>query len=314
MPQLPAPSTVTTEDESLDDAVIGTLFVHQADRLGRDLPRGRVLRWYAPLAAMTIAPLRSPTYALACALALACGDAETKPLTTPDPAPKHEPTGPTDPLTELGLEALRPRPHLSWPTLIPHITSTFGWRINPMTGAGNKLHRGLDLRGKTGDPVLSIGGGRIQFAGHDRFLGTCAIVDHGGGLTSWYGHMSDLLVYEGMSVERGAAIGLVGSTGRSQAAHLHLSVKIGDTSIDPLMVLGAPAYAYPALLSPVIEEPAPVDAASDPNAVLPEPNTPSADDPSSAPASPSSTPSVGMDPATAPRTNAPSAASVAPTI
>ena len=283
-------------------------------------------RWYAPLAAMTIALLRSPrrieTCALACALALACGDAETKPLTTPRPTPKHEPTGPTDPLTELGLEALRPRPHLSWPTLIPHITSTFGWRINPMTGAGSKLHRGLDLRGKTGDPVLSIGDGRIQFAGHDRFLGTCAIVDHGGGLTSWYGHMSDLLVYEGMSVERGAAIGLVGSTGRSQAPHLHLSVKIGDTSINPLMVLGAPAYAYPALLSPVVEEPAPVvveppppvDAASDPNAVLPEPNTPAADDPSSAPASPSSTPSVGTDPATAPRTNAPSAASVAPTI
>jgi murein DD-endopeptidase MepM/ murein hydrolase activator NlpD len=74
------------------------------------------------------------------------------------------------------------------------------------------------------------------------------IVDHGGGLTSWYGHLSDLLVFQGMDVERGAAIGLVGNTGRSQAPHLHLTVKIGETSIDPLLVLGAPAYAYPALL------------------------------------------------------------------
>lgn len=213
------------------------------------------------------------------ALACACGDTEVKSATTPPPKPTPEFTGPTDPLTEHGLQLLRPRPRLSWPTLIPHITSTFGWRINPITGTGTKLHRGLDLRGKTGDPVLSIGDGTIQFAGHDRFLGTCIIVDHGGGLTSWYGHMSDLLVYEGMSVERGAAIGLVGSTGRSQAPHLHLSVKIGDTSINPLMVLGAPAYAYPALLSPVIEPPAPeppapvvelpVDAASDTDAALP---------------------------------------------
>ncbi len=210
---------------------------------------------------MKIPELRSPlsgALVFACALACSCGDAEVKPATTPPPKPTPEFTGPTDPLTEHGLEFFRPRPRLSWPTLIPHITSTFGWRINPITGAGTKLHRGLDLRGKTGDPVLSIGDGTVQFAGHDRFLGTCVIVDHGGGLTSWYGHMSDLLVYEGMSVERGAAIGLVGSTGRSQAPHLHLSVKIGDTSINPLMVLGAPAYAYPALLSPVVKPPAPV--------------------------------------------------------
>ncbi len=233
--------------------------------------------------------------ALACALACTCGDAEKKTATTPPPAPTSEPAGPSDPLTEQGLETLGPRPHLSWPTLMPHITSTFGWRINPITGAGTKLHRGLDLRGKTGDPVLSIGDGRVQFAGHDRFLGTCAIIDHGGGLTSWYGHMSDLLVYEGMSVERGAAIGLVGSTGRSQAPHLHLSVKIGDTSINPLMVLGAPAYAYPALLSPVLEEPTPeapvVEPPSDATPVLPEASVPSTGDLSSAP-------SLGTDPAT----------------
>jgi len=178
-------------------------------------------------------------------------------------------------LAEQDLEALRPRPRLSWPTVLPHITSMFGWRINPITGAGTKLHRGIDLRGATGDPVLSIGDGTIRFAGHDPFLGTCVIVDHGDALTSWYGHLSDLLVYEGMRVERGAAIGLVGTTGRSQAPHLHLSVKVGETSIDPLLILGAPAHAYPALLPRPVEEP-PIlaeEAPTDPALVDPDPAT-----------------------------------------
>ncbi|MCA9661934.1 MAG: hypothetical protein KC486_26585, partial [Myxococcales bacterium] len=62
------------------------------------------------------------------------------------------------------------------------------------------------------------------------------------------------------------AIGLVGNTGRSQAPHLHLTVKIGETSIDPLLVLGAPAYAYPALLpedAPVTTTGAAAPAAAD---------------------------------------------------
>jgi len=202
--------------------------------------------------------------ALALTIGLACsGEAEEGPPTVeraPEPRPAALP--PQDTFAEHDLERLRPRPRLTWPTVIPHITSTFGWRINPITGAGSKLHRGLDLRGQTGDPVLSIGDGTIQFAGHDPFLGTCVIIDHGDDLTSWYGHLSDLLVYEGMIVERGAAIGLVGTTGRSQAPHLHLSIKIGDTSVDPLLVLGAPAYSYPALLPPPENAAAPPSGAS----------------------------------------------------
>ncbi len=205
----------------------------------------------------TLTPALALALALTSPLGLACsGEAGERPPAVeraPEPTPTALPH--QDPFAEQDLEALRPRPRLSWPTVIPHITSTFGWRTNPITGAGSKLHRGLDLRGQTGDPVLSIGDGTIRFAGHDPFLGTCVIVDHGGGLTSWYGHLSDLLVYEGMVVERGAAIGLVGTTGRSQAPHLHLSIKIGETSVDPLLVLGAPAYAYPALLGPPEEAP-----------------------------------------------------------
>ena len=214
------------------------------------IPRGEDARRRETLALALALGLTSP-------LGLACSGegGERRPAVerAPEPTPTALPH--QDPFAEQDLEALRPRPRLSWPTVIPHITSTFGWRTNPITGAGSKLHRGLDLRGQTGDPVLTVGDGTIRFAGHDPFLGTCVIVDHGGGLTSWYGHLSDLLVYEGMVVERGAAIGLVGTTGRSQAPHLHLSIKIGETSVDPLLVLGAPAYAYPALLGPPEEAP-----------------------------------------------------------
>ncbi|MCB9568442.1 MAG: M23 family metallopeptidase [Myxococcales bacterium] len=203
-------------------------------------PRGRAA---ARILALALAPAAAAT---------ACGEPppaaedaarEAAPTPSRPPAPIAD-----DPLAELGLAPLRPLPRATWPTEIPHITSTFGWRQNPITGAGTKLHRGLDLRGQIGDPVMAIADGVVRFAGHDPFLGNCVIVDHGAGITSWYGHLSDHLTFTGMPVERGAAIGLVGNSGRSQAPHLHLTVKIGATAIDPLLLLGAPLHPYAALV------------------------------------------------------------------
>ncbi|MEZ4451999.1 MAG: M23 family metallopeptidase [Nannocystaceae bacterium] len=179
---------------------------------------------------------------------------------TEEPAARSpEGTRAGDPLEALGLTALAPEPRADWPTERPHITSTFGWRINPITGVGQKLHRGLDLRGQTGDLALAIADGEVAFVGHDPFLGRCVILDHGGGITSWYGHLNDPLVSEGSRVARGAAIGVIGNTGRSQAPHLHLTVKIGGTAIDPLWVLGLPLFPYPALVA----DPAAADGEGD---------------------------------------------------
>jgi murein DD-endopeptidase MepM/ murein hydrolase activator NlpD len=187
-------------------------------------------------------------------LGLACGD-EDVPAAAPDavdvaaapePAPA-EPEAPGDPFEVEDIEVARPGLRFGWPVESPHITSYFGWRVNPMTGVGTKLHRGLDLRGAPGDLILSIGPGVVQFAGHDPLLGNLVIVDHGLGVTSYYGHMQDILVHVGLPVGRGTALGLVGNTGRSEAPHLHLTVKIGALAVDPLWLIGAPLHGYPGL-------------------------------------------------------------------
>lgn len=198
--------------------------------------------------------LRTSTLFLVAGVLLACGDAG-EPASEADvatetaaaqPAPA-EPPPPRDPFEAEGIEDARPGLRFGWPVESPHITSYFGWRVNPMTGVGTKLHRGLDLRGGIGDLILSIGPGVVQFAGQDLLLGNLVIVDHGLGVTSYYGHMHDILVHVGLPVDRGTALGLVGNTGRSEAPHLHLTVKIGALAVDPLWLIGAPLHGYPGL-------------------------------------------------------------------
>ncbi len=134
------------------------------------------------------------------------------------------------------------KPKMGWPVQSVHVTSTFGWRVDPVSGVGVRLHRGTDFRGQTGDLVLSVGDGTVEFAGHDPLLGNMVIVDHGDGLTSLYGHLSDVLVTPALEVSRGTAIGLVGNTGRSAAPHLHLTMKVDDAAVDPLLLLGQPPH------------------------------------------------------------------------
>ena len=194
----------------------------------------------------------------------ACGEPEAPPTideAPPEPTPV-DPAAPAriipPPLDDAfhaeSIDFARPGLRLGWPVESVHITSYFGWRTNPITGAGTKLHRGLDLRGETGDLILSIGPGVVAFAGTDPLLGNLVIVDHGLGVTSFYGHMSDILVHSGLHVDRGVALGLVGNTGRSEAPHLHLTVKLGAFAVDPLWLIGAPLHPYPALAAYVSPE------------------------------------------------------------
>jgi len=197
----------------------------------------------------------------------ACGDdleappapPETPAETPAEPATSSTPAIPVPPPLDdafhaEALDFARPGLRFGWPVESVHITSYFGWRTNPITGAGTKLHRGLDLRGETGDLILSIGPGVVAFAGTDPLLGNLVIVDHGLGVTSFYGHMSDILVHTGLPVDRGVALGLVGNTGRSEAPHLHLTVKLGAFAVDPLWLIGAPLHPYPALAAYVSPE------------------------------------------------------------
>lgn len=206
----------------------------------------------------------NPRLALTVLLA-ACGDAGAPsdatpeaPASAPLPDEAAPPTPVAPPLDDAfrheHLEFLRPGLRLGWPVESVHVTSYFGWRTNPMTGVGTKLHRGLDLRGEPGDLILSLGPGTVQFAGTDPLLGNLVIVDHGLGVTSFYGHMQDLLAYTGMPVDRGTTLGLVGNTGRSEAPHLHVTIKVGAFAVDPLWLIGAPLHPYPALAGHISEE------------------------------------------------------------
>lgn len=154
-----------------------------------------------------------------------------------------------DPLVAEGLASLLPPERLAWPLESVHITSHFGWRVDPVSGRGMRLHRGVDLRGNVGDLVKTIAEGKVTFVGHDVLLGNIVIIDHGMGVESLYGHLQDVLVHAGLAAPRGAAIGLVGNTGRSQAAHLHLTIKVNGVAIDPLAVLGQPLHAPEALVA-----------------------------------------------------------------
>ncbi len=207
---------------------------------------------------MTASDRRRP-WIVALALLSSCGDAAPVIDATPesDSGASHDvesaPAAPPPPLGAFespGLSDWRPRPRMGWPVQSVHITSSFGWRVDPVSGRGVRLHRGLDLRGAIGDMVLSIGEGRVEFVGHDPLLGTMIIIDHGDGVQSLYGHLSDVLVVADVRVDRGAAIGLVGNTGRSAAPHLHLTVKLDGHAIDPLELIGEPLHRPVALATP----------------------------------------------------------------
>lgn len=123
-----------------------------------------------------------------------------------------------------------------WP-VVGKLESGFGGRRNPFGGRGYEFHTGQDIDAQTGDPVVAGARGTVAFAGVQNGYGNLVVIDHGGGLTSRYGHLSHIDVTQGQMVERGQFIGKVGSTGRSTGPHLHYEIRINDEPVDPLQYL-----------------------------------------------------------------------------
>ncbi len=118
---------------------------------------------------------------------------------------------------------------LSWPTSGP-VTSGFGYRWG-------RLHAGIDIAPGYGTPVKAAKGGTVIMAGTNGGYGNCVIIDHGGGLTTLYGHMSKLTVGDGESVKQGEQVGNVGSTGSSTGPHLHFETRMGGSPQNPMRFL-----------------------------------------------------------------------------
>jgi murein DD-endopeptidase MepM/ murein hydrolase activator NlpD len=117
-------------------------------------------------------------------------------------------------------------------------TSGFGVRSDPFLGRP-AMHTGLDFRAQTGDPVRVTANGKVVNAGWAGGYGRMVEVDHGNGLSTRYGHLSEIDVKVGQQVKIGDVIGEVGSTGRSTGPHLHYETRIDGEAVDPQKFLRA---------------------------------------------------------------------------
>jgi murein DD-endopeptidase MepM/ murein hydrolase activator NlpD len=120
---------------------------------------------------------------------------------------------------------------LAFPSDAP-LSSPFGWRVHPILGY-RRFHGGLDFAASYGSPIRAADSGRVIFAGWYGGYGKAVIIDHGRGITTLYGHSSELYVTEGQNVQRGQAIAAVGSTGLSTGPHLHFEVRREGTPVNP---------------------------------------------------------------------------------
>lgn len=116
------------------------------------------------------------------------------------------------------------------------ITSKFGYRKDPVTGATAK-HNGLDFANVKGTPIYAAGTGIVTFSGYNGSFGNVIIIDHGYSYSTVYGHCTELLVEEGTQVLKGQEIALMGSTGKSTGNHLHFEIRYNDNPINPITVL-----------------------------------------------------------------------------
>jgi len=117
-------------------------------------------------------------------------------------------------------------------------SSGFGVRMDPFIGAP-AMHTGLDFRGNMGDPIRVTAAGKVTQAGWNGGYGKLVEVDHGNGLATRYGHLSEINVAVGQTVRTGQTIGRLGSTGRSTGPHLHYETRVDGDAVDPQKFLRA---------------------------------------------------------------------------
>jgi murein DD-endopeptidase MepM/ murein hydrolase activator NlpD len=117
-------------------------------------------------------------------------------------------------------------------------TSGFGVRTDPFLGRP-AMHTGLDFRASMGDPVRATANGKVVSAGWAGGYGRMVEIDHGNGLSTRYGHLSEIHVKVGDQIKIGQVVGAVGSTGRSTGPHLHYETRIEGEAVDPQKFLRA---------------------------------------------------------------------------
>jgi septal ring factor EnvC (AmiA/AmiB activator) len=127
------------------------------------------------------------------------------------------------------------RNRLPWP-LQGQVLARFGSQKHPQFGT-TIFRRGIDIAARVGDEVRAVDGGQVAKADWFKGYGKLVIIDHGGGMYTLYGHLSQLEVNNGDRVERGQVIGLAGDTGSLKGAKLYFEVRRNGAAEDPLLWL-----------------------------------------------------------------------------
>jgi murein DD-endopeptidase MepM/ murein hydrolase activator NlpD len=112
---------------------------------------------------------------------------------------------------------------------LSRVTSPFGYRASD-----GRRHDGVDIKARPGERIVAAASGVVTFSGRMDGYGNVVILDHGGGISTLYAHLSYILVRNGDRVGTGEPVGRAGKRGRATGTHLHFEVRRGNTPIDPL--------------------------------------------------------------------------------
>ena len=124
-----------------------------------------------------------------------------------------------------------------WPSTNSYTrTSPYSMRVHPTLGV-YKQHTGIDIGASYGTNVLAAADGTVIIAGWNNAYGNYVVINHGGGVTTLYGHNSSLTVSKGQKVSRGQVIAKVGSTGYSTGPHIHFEVQVNGSPVNPMSYL-----------------------------------------------------------------------------
>jgi len=112
------------------------------------------------------------------------------------------------------------------------VTSGFGYRIDPFTGM-HQLHDGIDIANRIGTLIIAPADGIVTLASHSVGFGLTVEISHEYGISTLYGHLSQVYVSVGQRVRRGARIAAMGNSGRATGPHLHYRVSLNDVPMNP---------------------------------------------------------------------------------
>lgn len=129
-----------------------------------------------------------------------------------------------DQLSLGGLDTVTP--------VLGRLNSEYGYRDHPISG-NYQFHGGVDIGGKTGDPIAAFAAGTVEYVGKNDSYGQYLQIDHGNGVKSFYAHCSKVLVAKGQTVALGEKVAEIGSSGVSTGPHLHLELKYEKTHLNP---------------------------------------------------------------------------------